>query len=309
MTEHPVRLGADGRLAGIVGFPGENSSRTGLPVVLFLSAGLLHKPGPFRLHVDLSRRLNQTGLVTCRFDLSGIGESGHQGTGNVHDGTQTNDVRAAMDSIAGLTGARQFILVGLCSGAEAAHQTVVRDTRVAGMVLLDGYIFPTIKYYLWHYLPRLFSVRKWIWFIRRKLRQALHHLGLNGAQNRAAQRADIWDTPAPERPRITDEIQSLCDRHVRQLYIFSGGAGDCSYKRQFEDAFRSVRLNGFVDVIFNEQADHMYILHKDREQLIEQIETWVREQWFKARTPATAKTLPAWSPGTFAGQMEVESAE
>lgn len=301
MTEHPVKLGADGRLAGIVGFPGENSSRTELPVVLFLSAGLLHKPGPFRLHVDLSRRLNQTGLVTCRFDLSGIGESGHQGAGNVHDGTQANDVRAAMDSIAGLTGARQFILVGLCSGAEAAHQAAVRDTRVAGMVLLDGYIFPTLKYYLWHYVPRLLSVRKWISFIRNKLRQAL--------RPRIAQRADIWDSPAPQRRRITDEVQSLCDRHVRQLYIFSGGAGDCSYKGQFEDAFHTVRLNGFVDIIFNEQADHMYILRKDREQLIEQIDTWVREQWFKARTPATAKTLPAWSPRTFAGQMEVESAE
>src|SRR5262245_15533151 len=75
-TEEPLQFGEGGRLLGILTLPGMRAAdeRT-RPVFVFLSAGLLHRVGPYRLHVRLGRELAQMGFGSLRVDVAGIGDS------------------------------------------------------------------------------------------------------------------------------------------------------------------------------------------------------------------------------------------
>ena len=63
LTEEPLQFGAGGRLFGILTTPSEpRRNAQELPVFVFLTAGLLHRVGPYRLHVRLGRELAQMGF-------------------------------------------------------------------------------------------------------------------------------------------------------------------------------------------------------------------------------------------------------
>ena len=72
MSERVVEFGDGVQLSGVVTEPSGPARSTG---VLLLGAGLLHRVGPARLHVELARALAAAGLPVLRFDYSGIGES------------------------------------------------------------------------------------------------------------------------------------------------------------------------------------------------------------------------------------------
>jgi len=55
--ETAYNFGAQGNLVGIATTPAADASRTDLPAVLLLNAGLVHRVGPYRLYTDLARRL------------------------------------------------------------------------------------------------------------------------------------------------------------------------------------------------------------------------------------------------------------
>src|SRR5690606_4772338 len=105
-------------------------------------------------------------------DLSGIGESDIATATTVSaEDAALADASAAMDAMQRLLPCRHFVLGGLCSGAELAHRAAVTDARVHGVIALDGYIARTRRYYLHHYLPRLFSPSKWRDAIAHRLRR------------------------------------------------------------------------------------------------------------------------------------------
>ena len=67
LTEEPLQFGQGGRLFGILtlsSMPSNNAKE--LPVFVFLSAGLLHRVGPYGLHVRLGRALAQMGFSSLR---------------------------------------------------------------------------------------------------------------------------------------------------------------------------------------------------------------------------------------------------
>jgi len=267
MSEQLHRLGRNAHLCGILNMSPADVRRDGRPAVIFITAGLLHRTGPFRLHVELSRTLAAMQVPALRFDLSGIGESGY-----AHDGTSAEqsaviDVRDAMDSLAETLGVRRFVLAGLCSGAEVAHRTAVADARVCGMIAMDGYILRTPAYYWRHYLPRIFSLRKWIDFIARRLSRLRNGKRENGPAPEDEALA-FWGGPGPDREQLAGEFDSLCRRQVCQLQVFSGGSGDCSYERQFLDAFRGVDFGELLDLRFLSETDHVYVLQTDGRRLV-----------------------------------------
>src|SRR5689334_7177370 len=76
VIEEPLHFGEDGRLFGILTMPTAQAHSMGdVPVFVFLSAGLLHRVGPARLHVRLARELARMGFSSFRVDLAGIGDS------------------------------------------------------------------------------------------------------------------------------------------------------------------------------------------------------------------------------------------
>ncbi|KAB2882946.1 MAG: hypothetical protein F9K40_23225, partial [Kofleriaceae bacterium] len=139
-VERAMALGAEANLIGILSgpaLPAASPSRTPRPVVIFLNAGVLHRVGPHRLHVNLARRLAARGISSLRLDLSGIGDSRSVPGSLSFRQSAVADTRAAMDQLGAELGARRFILFGLCSGADNALATAEVDPRVTGIIVLD----------------------------------------------------------------------------------------------------------------------------------------------------------------------------
>lgn len=273
MIETAHRFGVDGQLSGILCRPASSFSAANQPVLIFITAGLLHDVGPYRLYVDIARRYARLGFTSLRFDLGGIGNSLADTSGRRAGESAVQEVRAAMNFVNDATGKNQFILCGLCSGAETAHRTAVHDARVKGLLLLEGYIFPTPAYYLWHYLPRLLSWRKWLDFFSSRYAKWTRATAANGGDADAL--PGLWQGHHSPRRQVAAELNALCERRVRQLLVFSGGTGDCSYAGQFRRAFRDVETDKQVEVEFLPDADHMYVLKADRDQLLAIIDGWI----------------------------------
>lgn len=282
MNEISIRFGEGNRLSGIACFPDDASTVQQRPAVVFISAGLLPKSGPYRMYTELSRSIASLGFATLRFDLSGNGDSLGSITAASADRTTVEDTKTALDEMQHRYGFQQFILLGLCSGAEASHKTALADVRVAGIVSLDGFISKNITYYFWHYLPRVFSLDKWQDFFRSKTRRLL-----NSGQDESYPRdssVNFWNDEYPGRRQLAAEYKHLCDRNVRQLMIFSGGSQNCSYERQFHDVFSDVPCRSLVDVYLFRKADHTYVLSKDRRSLQRVVCRWLRTRFANDRS-------------------------
>ena len=165
IRERVLQLGADRALNGLWCSPdGEiEAGSASRCLVLFWNAGLIHRVGPNRLFVQMARDLAARGVPSCRFDVSGLGDSAYRES--VPGRRAPGEVAEVMDGMEAF-GYRDFILVGLCSGADEAHAIAVADERVRGVVHLDGYGERTAGYYLHFYGQRLLRPRSWLGAMR-----------------------------------------------------------------------------------------------------------------------------------------------
>lgn len=261
--EKAFRFGRAQHLIGIAGLP---RSEPGAIGVIVLNAGMVHRIGPFRLHVDLARRLNAAGYPTLRFDLSTLGDSGSSGESQTKVEQVNADVGDAMRLLDEQAGCKRFVLVGLCSGAQNVHSVACTNTQVAGAVFLDGYAYRTFGYRLRHYLPRLFDLGRW----RRALTRTRP-----AAAPRAAPEPLFAVAPSP-RDVVRADLAGMVDRGQRLYLIYSGGISHFfNHARQFRECFGSVMNHPFVSTQFVHEADHTYILTGDRGRLIDSIERWL----------------------------------
>jgi pimeloyl-ACP methyl ester carboxylesterase len=140
ICSHPYR----GRsLFSILATPaaGAPSSEWGL---LFLNAGGVRHIGPNRMWVEASRRWAASGIPSIRLDFFRVGESdGDQlaNIANLHDDDLVEQISIVMKEMQLQLNCRQFIAVGLCSGAYAAFQVLIRDPAIRGAVLLNPRLF------------------------------------------------------------------------------------------------------------------------------------------------------------------------
>jgi len=155
VRERALTFGAWRSLVGVVTEPPDGTAFAEAPAVLFLNAGLLHHVGPSRLHVNLARRLARAGLLSMRFDLSGIGDSGPRQDRMGRDESMVSETQEAMDTLAASHGIGRFVLFGICTGADQAVKVALADPRVVGAVLVDGYAYQTSGHFLHYYLGRL----------------------------------------------------------------------------------------------------------------------------------------------------------
>ncbi len=136
MKEKVVSFGRENSLIGIITFPDEKIEKKDCPVLIILNAGFLHRVGPFRLYVDLARKLAHLGFTVLRFDLSGIGDSASQIDSIDYEETVINDVRDAMDFVSAKKANNRFVLMGICTGADNSHKVAMSDERVEDSLLL-----------------------------------------------------------------------------------------------------------------------------------------------------------------------------
>jgi pimeloyl-ACP methyl ester carboxylesterase len=282
MNEMALALGPGGSLFGIYTEPGQ-AMDSETPGVLILSAGITHRSGPFRLHVEVARRLASHGYPCLRLDLAGVGDSlGRSGDVSEQDGTLA-DARRAMDFLTSQTGTRRFVLFGLCSGADDSHQIAVRDDRVTGIIALDGFAYPSAFHLSLRQIERLAGHPRHVYG---KAMAALRSSALcqtilgpspaPKAENKREERFQALQRDFPPQKQVAAEIEALFDRGVQGLYIYSGGYKYYNYSDQFFDDFPNVRKNRQVEVEYFPNSDHTYLLLSDRDRLITRVEEWMR---------------------------------
>jgi pimeloyl-ACP methyl ester carboxylesterase len=268
MKERAELFGDQGSIYGIVSEP-DISSPARRPALVLLNAGLMHHIGPFRLYVLMARALSKLGFTVLRFDLSGKGDSPTRAKNMSYRDSVRADVTDALDFLESSRGIHEFVLLGLCSGADDAFDSARRDSRVTGVALLDGYAYRTAGFYLRHYLPRLLRPSKWAGFLLRLVKRSVMRSSDSGLDD------DVFGMAFPPKEEFENGLQDLLERKAAVLIVHSAGWFEYyNYADQFRDAFPKTAAHPAIRTHYFEKADHTYTIGSDRKALVELVCDW-----------------------------------
>jgi hypothetical protein len=275
MREKVAVFGGRGSLVGIVSEPESGVKTDNYPGIIFLNSGLLHRVGPNRLYVNLARNLALAGFMAMRFDLSGMGDS--QRMNNLpFEESAINDTKLAMNFLSETRGIQSFLLIGICSGADIVFQAARIDSRVVGIVMVDGFSFTTPKYIMSSYFKSLLKFRSWkrlisgkseiLQFIKAKL-TFLHSPDLGDSE-------PIW--PVPNIDDIKGGIIILAEKDVDLFFIFSaGGEAHYNFKKIYAKTIESLAELQRIRVKLFENTDHLFSPLYIQESMVKAITGWV----------------------------------
>lgn len=259
IVEEAVQIGPGEGLSAMLVRPA--TLDTSRPVFVILNAGLLHRVGPFRLHVQLSRRLARQGFPALRLDLSGIGYTPRradlQGFDSILE--DADSVFGWLDDALSLT---RPVLVGSCSGADMAHRIALADERVRGCGFLDGYAYHNARSALSYYSARLHRPIMWRKWLDTRLGRA-----------EKEEEEEFWGSDDPPLDAFRSDLATLVARDLPLLYVYSGSVREYRYDDQFYDVCPEAR-DGKVTVHYYPRADHTYRLEEDRLTLLDALCAW-----------------------------------
>lgn len=254
-----LRFGPGGQLVGI--FSGEDLPADA-PVLVLPSAGVVPRSGPFRLHVELARRLHGRGIRSFRFDIPGVGEAPRiKGVG------PQEATLAAMDCLAVEAGVEQFVIGGVCSAADLAWETAAADSRVRGMVLLDGLAY-TGPWYRFALIAGALHrpVRQWFGVVQRLLMR-------RAAGPAALTTGDYRDWPSRDGARR--QFAGLVAANVHSLWIYTGGfTAVFLHPRQFAWSFGAATRDPRVVMHYWPDCDHTFFAREHRDRLLSTMTDW-----------------------------------
>ena len=276
MKESAHNFGSVVSIVGILTEPAAEQAIDDAPTVLLVNAGLLGRIGPFRLHVILARELAKLGFRTLRLDLSGIGDSGRHRDNRPREEQHLNDIRDAIDYLERERGATKFIVMGICTGADNAHRAMREDERVVGAVCVDGYSYPTIRYYANHYLPKFMSRTSW----RNLLKRALNKFSNSGPRESDAVEEDELDYrwKLPPKDKTEADFQQFIGRDARLMCVYTAG-WRCNYSGQLAEAFRSLEFGETISSVYLPNATHIFKVEEDRQSLLGAIKPWLQSNF------------------------------
>ena len=264
-------------MAGVVTVP--NTLDSTKPAVLCFNSGVMHHVGACRLPVKLARMLAEQGLLSIRFDFSGIGDSARRSGSLSFTESAPKEAKEVMDYLQKIYNIQNFLLYGLCSGADAAYETALADDRVVGVVQIDAYSYKNWKYHLYHYSRRVFKWRHWKSFLMRSFR--LHQKGNELAPHESVGVDEEYYEMAsyarefPSSESVKGGIDKLMRRKVKVLSIFTGGTPDYNYKSQFFDTFRSVIDREYYCVEYYPDAGHIIVEPQSQTVVLRRIAEWL----------------------------------
>lgn len=284
MIESAVTFG----LRSLVGILCEGDDPpTETAAVVFVNAGSTHRCGPNRLYTTLARRMAARGLLSLRFDIAGIGDSpSANGLGKFHD-YATREVTEAMDYLARLRGCRQFVLLGLCGGADIAFDAGAMDRRADGLILINGAFVDGCAFArLYHkasrstanrfYASRMFSLRRW-W--RLLTFQSRFWKRLGRREKNAAHQASLPCGQATTEMATADsrfKWDTLARRGSNVLLVYSEGSVFWDiYREANQDYLRAAYPAHRLTAVLHKNADHTFTLLSAQERLADQIEQWL----------------------------------
>jgi pimeloyl-ACP methyl ester carboxylesterase len=276
MKESAHTFGSRVPIFGILTEPETGIAEADHPTVLLVNAGLLGRIGPFRLHVILARELAKMGFSTLRLDLSGIGDSGRHRDNRPRVEQHLTDIRDALDYLEKERGASKFIVMGICTGADNAHRALREDERVVGAVCVDGYSYPTVRYYANHYLPKFVSRTSW----SNLLGKVLNKFGASrSAESDSAEEDELdyrWKLPPKE--QAESDYRHFIARDARLMCVYTAG-WRCNYSHQLADAFSSLNFGNCISSVYLPNATHIFKVEEDRKSLIGAIKPWLLSNW------------------------------
>jgi hypothetical protein len=279
VKQQAVLFGEGRTLSGVLTYP--DQPLRGAPAVVFLTAGVIHRVGPNGLYARLCRELAGHGFVTLRFDLSAIGDSLPRADNLPFSRSSLLEAQAAMDFLATTTGARRFVMAGLCSGAFAAVKTALHDSRVQGAIVMntqtlqdeDQNEFQTYAYQR-SVVRHLLSPRTWLKIFagtarfEGKLQILAAQLGALFRRRRLAQSAHS----------IVEQLRALTARGVSLLFIYSKGDPGLEYFRLLgEQEIGRLRQSGRLEVKILSGTDHIFAPPEARQQLRQVCGEWLEQ--------------------------------
>jgi len=265
IIEEPIDVDAHAGLFGIMTRPVGVSSDTAF---IFINSGLLHRVGPLRLYVDIARQMAEHGFASIRLDQSGKGDSDARPGVPLAEATIA-DVTAAAASLERETGAKHFVVGGLCSGADDALQIAAQISGLRGLFMFDGYAPKTLRYYLRFYGSRLFSARAWLTSTRSML-------GVTAGTGKGTGNLRNWST----RAEMIELYRTLIEQGVNILAIYTRGARKFyNYESQLTATLDHAQAHTLVTERHYPDASHLFHLTKHRREAVHGFVEWATQSF------------------------------
>lgn len=240
LDEATLCFGPEQGLIGVLARPADSGGAPAHIGCLLLNVGVNHRIGPRRINVKMARQLAAAGIPSLRFDLSGVGDSRASTAQNDFRQQALVDMKAALDELQAATGLARFVVIGICSGGANGMALALADTRVVGLLMLDGYIFLTRgvklerKLRRWAAFPFNPSIRRsfgawndWVGWARAPLDAAARRKALGRIFGRFAPRTTeetgilSADTAEYEAAEFTRDMTQLVERGVDIYLMYS----------------------------------------------------------------------------------------
>jgi pimeloyl-ACP methyl ester carboxylesterase len=270
MREELIRFGAENSTIGIV-TKGVGKLEPKLACLL-PNIGLAHRIGPHRLNVKVARQLAECGIDSVRFDLSGVGDSPNvKNSGDVIEQVVT-DMRHAMDYMERQYDIHRFIVFGICSGAQNGYFLSIHDERVVGLLMYDGFDFPSLRSKLAH---QAFQVRSTP--LPQLPKRLLNRL-LRGSSSRGS---DIFvealNEMHPSREEFRDQMKKLQERGVKIFAFYSGSRRASDSHRGLLAGIRNKAVLDQITYRFEGDMDHTATSSASQRRLLSIVSDWARE--------------------------------
>jgi pimeloyl-ACP methyl ester carboxylesterase len=293
MRETAVLFGSARSLVGIMTPPPETTKARDLPAAILLNSGLIHRVGPNRLYVNLARLLATLGFPVLRFDFSGIGDSQVREDHLAFEKSAISETQEAMDYLHAVAGSRQFILMGICSGANASFHTACRDPRVVGAVLINarGHLHGTneelaaalrSRTLLHHYRRMAFSssfrAKNWAKLLSGSVDYLTFFRAIRGFR---FTRLLAHRRVAAEVQQALTDMHALRERGMHLLHIYSEADEglDYLYILLGHDTVGQLHADGQRQLEIIPGANHTFTLLWSQEHLLAVVRRWMRETW------------------------------
>ena len=287
ITERALLLGRTHPLVGVVTDPPPQSkAETRSSAIILLNSGIVHRVGSGRLYVKIARRMAALGVVVVRFDHSGIGDSSARPDCLPFVESNVKEAQEVIDDLVSQFGIEQFVLGGICSGADTAFRMVCTDDRVVGAVMMNASFYDNSsewnmyvlnyshnrKWARQYWKGSLFRPNSW----RRALTGRIQYRRLLTVLAGQLKYALRLRKGVGSLAKCMDaDVRSLIEKRKRLLLIHSEeDAGIYSLEVIFGRALQASMASGMLRREIIPQTDHTFTLLPSQERLIRIIEDW-----------------------------------
>jgi len=247
-----------------------------LPAVVILNSGNMHRVGTGRISVTLARRLASLGHLVLRFDHAAVGDSAPRRDALDLEESRRSEIREMLTLLGDRFGIAGFVLYGLCSGARDAYWVALTDKRVEGLVMIDGFSYPNLRFHLNVLVKRLANPH-------RVVRSLLRRIGVRQAPARPDLGEDMWVQEWPDYPpreEIERGYQTLVDRAVALFVVYTGAWADTyNYERQFLDINRRVDFGDRLTLLYLPEAGHTLPNPRHRRLVVDRVCRWMTDMF------------------------------